>query len=133
MATTTSTYRSKLEGKVAELLPVIAYETDKLVYTVPASRHKYLTDFKLGENSYIEVKGRLTASERKKYILVRDQNPDIILRFFFDKSNNKLYKGSPTTYGEWAEKNGFEWTDLKKGFPDEWQMAPQKNSTNENS
>lgn len=96
------------------------YESDKLKYTVPASKHSYLTDFKIGPNSYIEVKGYLKATERKKYVLVRDQNPDIKLRFFFDKSDNKIYKGSPTTYAMWAEKMGFEWTDLKKGLPKEW-------------
>jgi hypothetical protein len=105
---------------VAELLPVVQYETNKLDYVVPASKHKYLTDFKIGDNSYIEVKGRLTSDDRKKYLLVRDQHPEITLRFFFDKSNNKLYKGSPTTYAMWCEKEGFEWTDLKLGLPEEW-------------
>lgn len=115
-----SAYRSKLEEKVAALLPTIEYETDKLNYVVPASKHKYVTDFKIGNNSYIEVKGRLTAADRKKYLLVKEQNPEVTLRFFFDKSNNKLYKGSPTTYGEWATKHGFEWSDLKQGLPKEW-------------
>jgi hypothetical protein len=115
-----SEYRSKLEQKVAAMLPEVLYETDKLTYIVPASKHKYLTDFKLGENSYIEVKGRLTAADRKKYLLVKEQHPEVQLRFFFDKSNNKLYKGSPTTYADWAEKFGFEWTDLKLGLPKEW-------------
>lgn len=113
-------YRSKLEGKVAAMLPEVLYETDKLKYVVPESKHTYTTDFKIGEKSYIEVKGYLQASERKKYILVRDQNPDIKLRFFFDKSTNKIYKGSPTTYADWCEKNGFEYTDLKMGLPKEW-------------
>lgn len=79
-----------------------------------------MTDFKLGPNSYIEVKGRLLPSERKKYLLVRDQHPEITLRFFFDKATNKIYKNSETTYAEWCEKNGFEWTDLKRGLPAEW-------------
>lgn len=118
---------------MAELLPTVQYETNKLEYIVPASKHKYLTDFKLAENSYIEVKGRLTASDRKKYILVRDQHPEIILRFFFDKSDNKLYKGSPTTYSAWCEANNFEWTDLKKGLPKEWLVTPKSNPTPEGS
>lgn len=115
-----SPYRSKLESRVAALLPVVQYEVIKLPYIVPASKHKYVTDFCIGENSYIEVKGRLTAADRKKYILVRDQHPEITLRFFFDKSDNKLYKGSPTTYAAWADKEGFEWTDTKQGLPKEW-------------
>jgi hypothetical protein len=105
---------------VAALLPRVEYEVEKLKYTVPASNHKYTVDFKIGPKSYIEVKGYLKASERKKYLLVRDQNPDVTLRFFFDKANNKIYKGSPTTYADWCEANGFEWTDLSKGLPPEW-------------
>lgn len=113
-------YRSKLEIRVAELIPDAKYESTKLKYTMPASNHTYLTDFELGPNSYIEVKGRLLPSERKKYLLVRECNPEITLRFFFDKADNKLYKGSKTTYGMWADANGFQWTDSKLGLPSEW-------------
>jgi hypothetical protein len=105
---------------VAALLPRVEYEVEKLAYVVPASHHKYTVDFKIGPKSYIEVKGYLKASERKKYVLVRDQNPDIKLRFFFDKAHNKIYKGSPTTYADWCEANNFEWTDLSRGLPKEW-------------
>lgn len=113
-------YRSKLEIRVAELIPDALYESTKLKYIIPASNHTYLTDFELGPNSYIEVKGRLLASERKKYLLVREHNPEITLRFFFDKADNKIYKGSPTTYAAWCEANGFSWTDSKRGIPPEW-------------
>lgn len=113
-------YRSKLEIRVAELIPDALYESTKLKYVVPASNHTYLTDFELGPDSYIEVKGRLLASERKKYLLVREHNPQITLRFFFDKADNKIYKGSPTTYGDWADAHGFEWTDTKRGLPADW-------------
>lgn len=113
-------YRSKLEAKVAALIPEAGYETTKLNYTVPASNHKYLVDFQLGPNSYIEVKGRLLPSERKKYLLVREHNPEITLRFFFDKATNYIYKGSKTTYADWCLANGFEYTDLKGGLPADW-------------
>lgn len=113
-------YRSKLEAKVALLIPDALYESRKLNYVVPASNHKYLVDFEIAPDDYIEVKGRLLASERKKYLLVREHNPEITLRFFFDKADNKIYKGSPTTYADWCNKNGFEWTDLKRGLPKDW-------------
>lgn len=116
-----SKYRSKLEERVATLLPASAqYEVDKLEYIVPASKHKYLTDFKLSDTVYIEVKGRLLPSERKKHLLLKEQHPDIKVHFFFDKASNKIYKGSPTTYADWCDKHGFEWTDLKQGLPKEW-------------
>lgn len=113
-------YRSKLEIKVAELIPDAKYESQKLKYTMPASNHTYLTDFELGPNSYIEVKGRLLPAERKKYLLVRECNPQITLRFFFDKADNKIYKGSKTTYADWCDEHGIEWTDIKRGLPPEW-------------
>lgn len=113
-------YRSKLEMKVAELVPDAKYESQKLKYTLPAKTHSYLVDLEIGPNSFLEIKGRLMPQERVKYLAVRDQHPEITLRFFFDKSDNKLYKGSPTTYAMWCEKNNFEYTDLKRGLPKEW-------------
>ncbi len=113
-------YRSNLEAKVAELLPKAGYETTKLRYTIPASVHTYTPDFQLSPTIFIEVKGRLMPSERRKAILVREANPDIQVHFFFDKSDNKIYKGSKTTYADWADSNGFEWTDLKRGVPEHW-------------
>jgi hypothetical protein len=83
---------------------------------VPASQHKYTPDFKLREGIYIEGKGRLLPSERKKHLLVKEQNPDVEIVFFFENANKPIYKGSSTTYGDWCDKNGFRWTDLKSGL-----------------
>lgn len=116
----TDKYRSKLEARVAELIPDAKYESRKLKYVIPESTHSYLIDFEIGPNSFIEVKGRLLPSERKKYLLVRDHNPDITLRFFFDKADNKIYKGSKTTYADWCDQHGFSWTDSKRGLPADW-------------
>lgn len=121
----TSKYRSKLEERVAALVPDAKYESVKLKYTKPASNHYYLTDLELGPNNFLEIKGRLLPTERTKYLLVREQNPEITLRFFFDKSDNKLYKGSKTTYSDWCNKHGFEWTDTKLGFPKAW-LKPKR-------
>lgn len=113
-------YRSKLEEKVAALLPVVMYETDKIKYTVPASTHTYTPDLKLRDNVFIEVKGRLMPSERKKHLLIQAQHPEIEIMFFFDKSQNKIYKTSKTTYADWCDTNNFKWTDIKLGLPKEW-------------
>ena len=49
----------------------------------------YLPDFFLPENNfYIEVKGRLLQSDRVKHILVKKQNPDVEIKFFFSNANN---------------------------------------------
>lgn len=68
------------------------------------------------------------ASERKKHLLIQEQNPNIRIRFFFDKSGNTIYKGSKTTYADWCDANGFEWTDIRKGLPKEWLVTPPKNT-----
>lgn len=82
--------------------------------------HKYTPDFKLKKNVYIEGKGRLLPTERKKHLLVKEQHPEITIHFYFDNANKPIYKGSPTTYGDWCDKYGFQYTDKKKGIPPEW-------------
>lgn len=114
-------YRSKLEIKVANLLPKdTLYESDKIKYVAPETRHSYTPDFTLGHNVFIEVKGWLKPSERKKHILIKEQHPEVTIYFFFDNGDKKIYKGSPTSYGAWATASGFEWSDLKRGLPDHW-------------
>ena len=79
----------------------------------------YLPDFFLPENNfYIEVKGRLLQSDRVKHILVKKQNPDVEIKFFFSNANKKIYKGSKTTHAQWAERHGFDWAS--KRLPTEW-------------
>lgn len=116
-------YKSGLEAHIAKLLSTsseVRYETDKLVYEVPASLHKYTPDFKLKDGVYIEGKGRLLPSERKKHLIVKEQNPDVVIHFFFDNADKPIYKGSPTSYRDWCEKYGFECTDKRGGLPKEW-------------
>lgn len=117
-------YKSGLEYKIASILEgmgrTVVYEKDKLEYVVPASSHKYTPDFKLKKKVFIEGKGRLLPSERKKHILVKEQNPDVEIVFFFENADKPIYKGSKTSYADWADKNGFKWTDLKRGLPEEW-------------
>lgn len=117
-------YKSGLEYKIAGMLEAngmaVSYEPDKLAYVVPATKHSYTPDFRLSSGMYIEGKGRLLPSERKKHILVKEQNPDIEILFFFDNAHKPIYKGSKTTYADWCDKHGFHWTDLRKGLPEDW-------------
>ena len=92
------------------------YEADKISYTVIK---KYITDFYLIEyNFYIEFKGYFKPSDRRKHILVRNQNPDIDIRFVFLNANNKLNKNSKTTYADWCDKYNFKWAE--KIIPEQW-------------
>ena len=104
----------QIEGKGIEVL----YETEKVQYIVPASSHNYNPDFKLPNGIRIETKGRFVLADRKKHLLVKEQNPELDIRFVFTNSKNKINKKSKTTYADWCEKNGFKYAD--KTIPDEW-------------
>lgn len=82
---------------------------------------KYKPDFALrvpsGKTIYLEVKGYLRPEDRMKMVAVKRSNPTLDIRFVFGR-DNKLYKGSSTTYSQWAEKNGFKWT--VEHIPSEW-------------
>lgn len=66
----------------------------------------------------IETKGRFTATDRKKHLLIKAQHPDLDIRFLFQRSASRLSKKSKTTYADWCRKHGFQFAD--KVVPDEW-------------
>jgi len=63
------------------------------------------------EKIHIEYKGKLDYETRKKLLAVRASNPDMVVCIVFEKANNKIRKGSKTTYGMWAESKGFLWSE----------------------
>ena len=116
-------YRSRLEERIADQLDEAGisfqYENRKVKYTVPARNATYTPDFDLGPY-LIEAKGYFrSAADRQKLVLVKRDNPDVQIRLVFQKANNPIYKGSPTTYAKWAEDHGFQWADGGV-IPDEW-------------
>ena len=125
-----TTYRSGLEEKVAAQLDragvVAEYESRGCVirYVTPKEVHRYTADFKLPNGIFVETKGIFDAADRKKHVLIKQQNPKLDIRFVFTSSRAKLRKGSPTSYGMWCEKNGFKYAD--KTIPQEWLDEPPK-------
>jgi hypothetical protein len=123
---TTSKYRSGLEEQIAAQLKLknikFEYETKTLKYTKPEKVHRYTPDFILfkkdGEPMYIEGKGRFLTVDKQKSLLVKNQYPNLDLRFVFSNSKTRISKKSKTTYAMWCEKHGFKYAD---GFiPKEW-------------
>ena len=111
----TPPYRSLFEEDIANDLiakgvPVL-YETEKVPYIRPETKHKYVTDFILPSGIIIEAKGRLTMFDRAKMVLVRACNPKRDIRFVFQKASNPIRKGSKTTYSAWCDKMGFRWAE----------------------
>ncbi|MCA8110278.1 hypothetical protein [Burkholderia cepacia] len=115
-------YRSGLEEAIAEQLRqagvVAAYEEDKIPYVTPATPHKYTPDFRLPNGIYIETKGRFETADRKKHLLIKEQHPELDIRFVFTRSKTTISKASKTTYAMWCDKNGFQYAD--KWIPDAW-------------
>ena len=116
-------YKSNFEVSIANVLGEYAeYEPDKLKFIQPAKNRNYCPDFKiLANGKYIEAKGKFTFQDMDKMLWVKEQHPDKEFYLLFMNANNKIRKGSPTTYGDWATKKGFIWADWKtQGVPNEW-------------
>jgi hypothetical protein len=115
-------YRSGLEEGLDDILKARGvdgqYEQHKIKYTKPATNHVYTPDFRLPNGIYIETKGRFVLSDRQKHLLIKQQQPELDIRFVFQNSKNKIRKGSKTTYGDWCDKHGFLYSDLI--IPDSW-------------
>ena len=120
-------YRSGLELKVADQIKEskypVRYETETLQYIVPQKNSKYTPDFiftkKNGKTMYVETKGRWTSTDRQKMKHILASNPGIDLRMVFQNPNQKISKGSKTTYEMYANKLGIQYV-AKKEIPQEW-------------
>lgn len=119
----TDNFRSGYEKKVAKNLKdrnvPFEFEKEKIKYTVPASDHNYICDFKVG-NIYVEAKGHFDRLARAKMIHVIEQNPDKDIRLLFQR-NNKVRKNAKTTYVDWCTKRGIKCAVSEHGvIPEEW-------------
>jgi len=119
-------FKSGLEENISQQIESkgikVEYETEQVSYIVPASEHNYHPDFRLPNGIRIETKGRFVLADRKKHLLVKEQHPELDIRFVFTNSKNKINKKSKTTYAMWCEKNGFKYAD--KEIPEEWFLEP---------
>ena len=116
-------FRSGLEERIANELETesveFEFEETKLKYTKPLKVHTYTPDFYLPKQKlFIETKGLFTSADRQKMRLVKEQHPDLDIRFIFSNSNARISKKSSTTYAMWCDKNKFPYAD--KHLPPEW-------------
>ena len=115
--------RSGLEERIASELETesveFEFEETKLKYVTPQKTHTYTPDFYLPKQKiFIETKGLFTSADRQKMRLVKEQHPELDIRFIFNNSKTRISKKSKTTYGMWCEKYNFPFTD--KHLPKEW-------------
>jgi hypothetical protein len=113
-------FRSKLEEHVYNTLlqrgVVHDYESTKIPYILSCN---YIPDFRIEANgTFLEVKGFLDVDDRRKMRAVKDQNPDLDVRFVFQKPH-KLMPGAKSTNAQWAERHGFLWCPYTS-IPDTW-------------
>jgi hypothetical protein len=121
-------FRSDLEAKVAYNIEtqgsLYEYESLKIKYTIPTQVHTYLVDFLLPNGIIIEAKGLFETDDRKKHLLIKEQHPELDIRFVFSSLRTKIYPKSPTTVGEWCTKHGF--LCAEKAVPSSWLSEPPK-------
>lgn len=94
------------------------YESLTLQYTKPARVHRYRPDFLLPNGIIIEGKGIFEAADREKHLLLKDQRPDLDVRFVFSRLAASIYPKSKTTVEEWCLKYGFKYAE--KLIPISW-------------
>lgn len=115
-------FRSGLEDNIIKALEDAGiepnYEAQKFEYTIPESKHIYTPDFPVSPHIVIETKGRWVVEDRQKMLLIMKQYPDIEFRMLFYNANQKIKKGSKTSYAMWCDKHGIKWAN--KIIPLEW-------------
>ena len=61
----------------------------------------YTPDFVLPNGIILETKGQFISDDRRKHKLIKQQHPDLDIRFVFTNSKSKLSRGQrqPTAFG----------------------------------
>lgn len=119
-------FRSGLEDKLSKAIleagHLVRYEKLKLKYTIPEKTHTYTPDFVLDNGVIIEGKGIFDSSDRAKHLLIKQQYPELDIRFVFSRSKSPMGPGAKTTMAEWCQKYGYQYAD--KEIPKAWFSEP---------
>ncbi len=126
-----STYEQKLTEYFDEHDIQWEYEPIKIPWQ-PVTR-MYKPDFKItlpsGEQFFLEAKGYFDGQARSKMIQVKNQHPDMDIRFVFMRGKNPISAKAkkPTTYEAWAKRYGFPIFEVP--LPTESKKKDAKKST----
>lgn len=85
------------------------YEQDVIRFEQPAKQRRYTPDFVLPNGIILEVKGYLDTNDRMKHKWIKEQHPELDIRFVFMNPNTRITKKSKTRYKDWADKLGYPW------------------------
>jgi hypothetical protein len=110
-----------LEDQIAAFLKPLQkelrYEKLKIEWE-DLSYRTYTPDFELDNGIIIETKGMFDNADRRKHIAIKEQHPELDIRFVFSNAKAKLYKGAKSSYCDWCDKHGFKWAH--RVIPQEW-------------
>ena len=127
-------FRSGLEKEISKQLKkakiFYSYEECRIKYKYPIQNKIYIPDFKIitrsGKEIIIEAKGIWLYPDRFKHLLVKEQYPELDIRFIFSNSKKRITKRSKTTYadicnGKGRQKfKGVKWKYSDVKIPEEW-------------
>ena len=96
------TFRSGLEQRIADNLATrkckCEYEPMSVAYFV---EHKYKPDFVLSNGVIIEAKGYFRYKEQRMHRSIKEQHPELDIRFVFSNVNSRV-QGSKLTCANWC-------------------------------
>jgi len=95
------------------------YEPVRIPYSLACH---YVPDYVLPNGIVIEAKGYFTSTDRRKMRVVKEQYPNLEIRFVFGRAANRLNKRSHTSYARWADTKGFLWAN--RSIPRDWYGEP---------
>lgn len=112
-----SGFEAAIGVQLSEAQVPFEYEPFKISYEIH-KQCKYTPDFVLENGIIIETKGRFVVQDRMKHRYIKEQHPDLDIRFVFYNANSRITKTSKTSYSMWCDKYGFKWAN--KSIPQEW-------------
>lgn len=87
------------------------YEAVRIPFTPPAKVRHYTPDIILPNGIIVEIKGRFISADRQKHKYIKEQYPDLEIRFVFQRSTQKINKTSKTTYGMWCKSQSIKYAE----------------------
>jgi len=110
----------------------LQYERHHVPFVRPARKAKYIPDFAVvppnhpsGHHPlFVEDKGIFDAQDRQKHLLIKEQHPEVEVRFVFYNAHATIGETKPTdvkpkvTYAQWCDKHGFKWAH--RTIPQDW-------------
>lgn len=120
MPKTKGTFEARVVADLTDRGINCEYEPTKLPYTV---MRNYIPDLKVGD-MFIEVKGYFRQDAQRKMRNVKEQHPELDIRFLFQRLDSpvqgakKRRDGTKMTCAEWAERHNFKYAE--RVIPDEW-------------